>query len=52
MRAKGSDPSICDALHHLAAYRGDIPPEEPLPFGVYAAVIEPGTISLGDPVSA
>lgn len=37
-------------LHHLAAYRSEVPSDEPLPFGVFGAVLEPGTISLGDPV--
>lgn len=37
-------------LKLLQSYRGDIPSEEPLPFGVYAAVREPGTIRVGDPI--
>jgi hypothetical protein len=39
-----------DTLKALAAYRGDIETTEPLPFGVYAAVAEPGSVRVGDPV--
>lgn len=38
-------------LKALAAYRGDVETTEPLPFGVHAAVAEPGRVRLGDPVS-
>lgn len=38
-------------LHALAAYRRDQVTTEPLPFGVYGEVLEPGTVRLGDPVS-
>lgn len=37
-------------LHHIKAYRGDIESNEPLPFGVYAGVKQPGTVRTGDPV--
>lgn len=37
-------------LRALTQYRGDVPSEEPLPFGVYAEVVEPGRVALGDPV--
>ena len=37
-------------LHHLRAYRGDMPTTEPLPFGVHARVLQPGRVRLGDPV--
>jgi MOSC domain-containing protein len=37
-------------LHHLRAYRGDLPTTEPLPFGVHARVLQPGRVRLGDPV--
>lgn len=37
-------------LKLLQRYRGDVASEEALPFGVYAAVREPGTIRVGDPV--
>jgi hypothetical protein len=38
-------------LKALAAYRRDVRATEPLPFGVYAAVAEPGRVRLGDPVA-
>ena len=41
-----------DTLKALAAYRRDVPTTEPLPFGVYAAVAEPGRVRLGDSVEA
>jgi uncharacterized protein YcbX len=41
-----------DTLKALAAYRGDLESTEPLPFGVHAAVAEPGRVRVGDPVSA
>jgi uncharacterized protein len=37
-------------LHHLRAYRGDVPTTEPLPFGVHARVLQPGRVRLGDAV--
>lgn len=39
-------------LDLLREYRGDEPSTEPLPFGIYGEVIEPGTVRVGDPVSA
>ena len=39
-----------DTLKALAAYRPGIDATEPLPFGVYAAVTDPGRVSVGDPV--
>jgi uncharacterized protein YcbX len=39
-----------DTLKALAAYRGDIETTEPLPFGVHAAVAQPGRVRVGDPV--
>ena len=39
-----------DTLKALAAYRGAVETTEPLPFGVHAAVAEPGRIRVGDPV--
>jgi uncharacterized protein YcbX len=40
-----------DTLKALARYRGDQPTTEPLPFGVHAAVAEPGRVRVGDPVT-
>jgi uncharacterized protein len=37
-------------LHHLRAYRHEVPTTEPLPFGVHARVVQPGRVRLGDPV--
>jgi MOSC domain-containing protein len=37
-----------DTLGTIAAYRGDVPTREPLPFGVWCEVVEPGPIALGD----
>jgi uncharacterized protein YcbX len=34
-------------LHHLRAYRDDVPTTEPLPFGVHARVLQPGRVRLG-----
>lgn len=39
-----------DTLRALVRYRSDVPSEEPLPFGVYCEVVEPGRVALGDPV--
>ena len=39
-----------DTLKALAAYRRDVETTEPLPFGVYAAVAQPGSVRVGDPV--
>jgi MOSC domain-containing protein len=39
-----------DTLKAIAAYRGDVPTREPLPFGVWCEVLEPGPVALGDPV--
>ena len=40
-----------DTLKLLAETRGDLPSTEPLPFGVFATVLVPGEIRLGDPVT-
>jgi uncharacterized protein YcbX len=37
-----------DTLAAIAAYRGDVPTHEPLPFGVWCEVVEPGPVALGD----
>jgi uncharacterized protein YcbX len=39
-----------DTLGAIAAYRGDVPTVEPLPFGVWCQVVEPGRVAVGDPV--
>ena len=39
-------------LKALAAYRGAVQTTEPLPFGVHAAVAEPGRVRVGDLVHA
>ena len=39
-----------DTLKALAAYRGDVDSTEPLPFGIHAAVAEPGRVRVGDAV--
>jgi uncharacterized protein YcbX len=39
-----------DTLGALASYRGDVPTREPLPFGVWGDVVEPGPVAVGDPV--
>jgi uncharacterized protein len=39
-----------DTLKALAAYRRDVETTEPLPFGIHAAVAEPGRVRVGDPV--
>jgi uncharacterized protein YcbX len=41
-----------DTLKALAAYRGEVETTEPLPFGIHAAVAEPGRVRLGDLVVA
>jgi uncharacterized protein YcbX len=38
-------------LHHLRAYRGEMPTTEPLPFGVHARVLAPGRVRVGDAVA-
>ncbi|MGH2871881.1 MAG: MOSC domain-containing protein [Solirubrobacteraceae bacterium] len=38
-------------LHALTSYRSDHPSAEPLPFGIYGAVLEPGAVSIGDAVA-
>jgi hypothetical protein len=39
-----------DTLGAIAAYRGDVPTHEPLPFGVWCEVVEPGHVTVGDAV--
>jgi uncharacterized protein len=38
-------------LHHLKAYRDQVPTTEPLPFGVHARVLQPGRVRVGDGVA-
>ncbi len=38
-------------LDVLGAYRTGLDTTEPLPFGIYGRVLEPGIVSLGDPVA-
>jgi len=40
-----------DTLKGLAAYRSTVETTEPLPFGIHAAVAEPGRVRVGDPVA-
>jgi len=42
--------SDLDTLKALGRYRGTMRTTEALPFGVWARVIEPGTVAIGDPV--
>ena len=37
-----------DTLGALASYRAEVPTTEPLPFGIHAAVAEPGRVRVGD----
>ena len=41
-----------DTLKALASYRGDVETTEPLPFGIHAAVAQPGRVRVGDSVEA
>jgi uncharacterized protein YcbX len=38
-------------LDILGEYRRDLDTTEPLPFGIYGRVLEPGTVRLGDAVA-
>ena len=40
-----------DTLKGLAGYRRDLETTEPLPFGVHAAVAQPGRVRVGDAVT-
>jgi uncharacterized protein YcbX len=42
--------SDLDTLHALGEYRGEVETTEPLPFGVWGEILEPGRVRLGDPV--
>jgi hypothetical protein len=39
-----------DTLGAIEAYRAGVPTGEPLPFGVWCEVVEPGGVAVGDPV--
>jgi uncharacterized protein len=54
LTTRNADTGVVDfkTLHHLAAYRREVETTEPLPFGVYGEVVEPGRVRVGDPVSA
>jgi uncharacterized protein len=39
-----------DTLRLLRAYRSDVPTDEPLPFGIWGEVVEPGRVRTGDAV--
>jgi MOSC domain-containing protein len=39
-----------ETLRVLGEYRGDVDTTEPLPFGIWGMVLEPGRVRLGDPV--
>ena len=43
--------SDLDTLRALATYRGERATTEPLPFGVWARVVQPGLVRVGDPVA-
>jgi uncharacterized protein YcbX len=40
-----------DTLHVLNHLRGHVASSEPLPFGVWAEVVRPGPVAVGDPVA-
>ena len=37
-----------DTLDVIADYRAGVPTSEPLPFGVWCEVVEPGRVAVGD----
>ena len=39
-----------DTLRMIKRYRGDVEGEEPLPFGVWGSVEQPGRVRVGDAV--
>ena len=46
----GTGRTDLDTLKGLAAYRSDAATTEPLPFGIHAAVAEPGRVRVGDSI--
>jgi uncharacterized protein YcbX len=53
LTTRNADTGVVDlkTLHHLRAYRGQMPTSEPLPFGVHARVVQPGRVRVGDAVA-
>lgn len=51
--SRDPDTGVVDlpTLDILREYRGDLDTTEPLPFGIYGSVVEPGPIRVGDPVT-
>jgi hypothetical protein len=51
--SRDPDTGVVDlpTLDILREYRGDLDTTEPLPFGIYGSVLEPGAIRVGDPVT-
>lgn len=39
-----------DTLRALGQYRGDVETSEPLPFGIWGEIVEPGRVRVDDPV--
>jgi uncharacterized protein YcbX len=50
--SRGPESGVIDlpTLDILGAYRRDAESTEPLPFGIYGEVVEPGKVQVGDPV--
>jgi uncharacterized protein YcbX len=50
--SRDPDTGVVDlpTLDILREYRGDLDTTEPLPFGIYGSVLEPGVIRVGDPL--
>jgi uncharacterized protein YcbX len=51
--SRDPDTGVVDlpTLDILREYRGDLDTTEPLPFGIYGSVVEPGAIRVGDSVT-
>lgn len=51
--SRDPDSGVIDlpTLEVLAAYRGNTDTTEPLAFGIYGEVLEPGAVAIGDPVA-
>jgi uncharacterized protein YcbX len=52
--SRDPDTGVVDlpTLDLLGSYRGELESTEPLPFGVWGRVVEPGTVRVGDEVTA